>query len=95
LGFIASGIISSGEESIEEVPKISPDFILMDIKLKGKIDGIHAAEHIPSIFITAYSDEKTLKRIQRNDLFYTISKPFSEYELSDTINKTRDKFSLS
>jgi len=73
----------------------------MDIKLKGKIDGIHAAEriyskyHIPSIFITAYSDEKTLKRIQRNDLFYTISKPFSEYELSDTINKTRDKFSLS
>ncbi len=73
----------------------------MDIKLSGKIDGIHAAKriyskyNIPSIFITAYSDEKSLKRIKGNDLFYAISKPFSEYELYDTINKTREKFRLS
>ncbi len=98
LGYLASGIISSGEESIEQVPKIIPDFILMDIKLSGKIDGIYAAKkiyskyHIPSIFITAYSDEKTLERINGDDLFYSIRKPFSEYELSDIIKKTREKF---
>ena len=101
LGFFTSGIISSGEESIKKVANISPDFILMDIKLSGKIDGVRAAKRIyseysiPSIFITAYSDEKTLKRIKKNNMFYSISKPFSEYELSDTINKTRKKFCMS
>ncbi len=101
LGFFTSGIISSGEESIKKVPNISPDFILMDIKLSGKIDGVRAAKRIyseysiPSIFITAYSDEKTLKRIKKNNMFYSISKPFSEYEISDTINKTRKKFCIS
>jgi len=73
----------------------------MDIKLSGKIDGICAAKkiynkyNIPSIFLTAYNDEKTLKRIHENNLFYSISKPFTEYELSDTIKKTREKFGLS
>jgi len=101
LGFFILGIISSGEKSIEEVPKICPDIILMDIKLSGKIDGVKAAKriyskyNIPSIFITAYSDEKTLERIKGNDMFYSISKPFSEYELSDTINKTIEKFRMS
>jgi two-component system, response regulator PdtaR len=101
LGFSISGIFSSGEESIAKVPDISPDIILMDIKLNGKIDGICAAikiynkHNIPSIFLTAYNDEKTIKKMNKSDLFYSISKPFSEYELSDTIKRTQDKFGLS
>ncbi|HZX09718.1 MAG TPA: response regulator, partial [Acidobacteriota bacterium] len=101
LGFSISGIFSSGEESIAKVPLISPDIILMDIKLNGKIDGrcaaikIYNKYNIPSIFLTAYSDEKTLKRIHDDKLFYSISKPFSEYQISETIEKTREKFGLS
>jgi len=100
MGFFISGIVSSGEESIAKVPLVFPDFILMDIKLSGKIDGIYAAQkiynkyNIPSIFLTAYNDEKTLRRIHKNKLFFYISKPFSEYELSDTIKRTREKFDL-
>jgi CheY-like chemotaxis protein len=101
LGFSTSGIISSGEESIAKAPIICPDIILMDIKLSGKIDGICAAKkiynkyNIPSIFLTAYNDKKTLSRINENMKFYSINKPFSEYELSDTIKRTREKFGLS
>ncbi|MFO7980451.1 MAG: response regulator [Candidatus Aminicenantes bacterium] len=101
LGFSISGIFSSGEESIAKVPLMSPDIILMDIKLNGKIDGIYAAikiydkYNIPSIFLTAYNDEKTIKKMNKSDLFYSINKPFSEYELSDTIKKTQEKFGLS
>lgn len=100
LGFSISGIFSSGEESVAKIPNICPDIILMDIKLSGKLDGINAAKriynkyNIPSIFLTAYNDEETIKRIHENDLFYSISKPFSEYQISDTIERTREKFGL-
>ncbi len=100
LGISISGIVSSGEESIKKVPQVRPHFILMDIKLNGKMDGIHAAEKIyykykiPSIFLTAYGDELTLKRIRETKLFYFITKPFSEYEITQSINKTRKKFDL-
>lgn len=101
MGFSISGILSSGEESIAKIPDICPDIILMDIKLSGQIDGICAAKkiydqyNIPSIYLTAYNDEKSLKKMKERDLFYFIIKPFSEYELSDTIKRTQDKFGLS
>jgi|Deesub1362B_J571_1020462.scaffolds.fasta_scaffold00006_228 CheY-like chemotaxis protein len=93
LGCLVVKIVSSGEESIEAARKYSPDVILMDIKLKGKIDGIKAAEiiyqrwKIPIIYISAYSDFQSLQRMNRIKNFGYLNKPFAEYELKSFLDK--------
>ena len=60
LGYKISGVVSSGEDSIKKASNMLPDLILMDIKLKGKIDGVRAANQIyeslriPVVYLTAY-----------------------------------------
>lgn len=83
-------IASSGEEAILKAEAENPDLILMDIVLKGKIDGITAAEHItqfaiPVVFLTVHADEKTLKRAKMAEPFGYILKPFEERELHAAI----------
>ena len=94
LGFTITGVTAFGEESIELASSSLPDLVLMDIKLKGKMDGISAAEqiykrfNIPVIYLTALGDENTLKRVSGMQPFGFIGKPFEENELMDTINRT-------
>ena len=63
-GYSVPCMAASGEDAISFIDKCQPDLILMDIVLKGKIDGIEAAKTIrdnygiPVIYLTAYSDEK-------------------------------------
>lgn len=84
-------IISSGEEAIENTLQISPDLVLMDIVLRGEVDGIKAAQvikdkyNIPVVYLTAYSDEKTLKRAKITGPFGYIIKPFEDRELHSAI----------
>ena len=90
-GYKVCGVVSSGEECIESTSKTNPDLILMDIKLKGKMDGVSAAKHIqslfniPVIFLTAYGDKGTLKRVDKTKPFGYIHKPFEETELRTEI----------
>jgi CheY-like chemotaxis protein len=97
LGYMVSAIVSSGEESIQKASKMKPDLVLMDIKLKGSIDGVSAGEeiykqfHIPIVYLTAYSDQATINRIHNgnNDSPSTvINKPFDEGELQTVIDDT-------
>jgi len=91
LGFSVSSIVSSGEEAINKVKKKSPDLVLMDIVLKGEMDGIEAAKqikerfHIPVVYLTAYADKKLLERVKITEPFGYIVKPFEERELHTTI----------
>jgi PAS domain S-box-containing protein len=91
VGYPSSFIAQSGEEAIKKAIEIRPDLILMDIMLKGHIDGIQAAEHIREIFdvsiiyLTAYSDDKTLERAKKTEPSGYILKPFVESELRTTI----------
>ncbi|MDP3483900.1 MAG: response regulator, partial [Methanobacteriaceae archaeon] len=91
LGYEVSATVSSGEKAIEMAEKTKPDIILMDIVLKGNIDGIEAAEvigekfKIPIVYLTAYSDEKTLKRAKYTGPFGYIIKPFEDRELHSVI----------
>ncbi len=61
-------VLASGEKAIEAIKECTPDLVIMDIMLKGKLDGIQTAEiihrryNIPVIYLTAYSDKKTLGR---------------------------------
>lgn len=91
LGYFVSAIASSGEESIELASALLPDLILMDIKLRGRLDGISAAEEIyqrlgiPVIFISAYGEDSLQKQMNGSNDFKYIRKPFLEWELRDTV----------
>ncbi|MDP3623471.1 MAG: response regulator, partial [Methanobacteriaceae archaeon] len=91
LGYTVMSIASSGEEAIEKTKKYKPDLVLMDIVLKGKMDGVEAAQviqeefDIPIVYLTAYSDEKTLGRAKLTGPFGYIIKPFEDRELHSAV----------
>ena len=93
-----TGIVTSGEDAIQFVRNNVPDLILMDIQLKGKLDGIETAAllkdlfDIPVIYLTAYSDEKTLTRAKITEPFGYVVKPFEEKELYGSIEMALYKF---
>ena len=97
LGYKVSAIVSSGEESIQKASKMKPDIVLMDIKLKGSLDGVSAGQEIfkqfqiPIVYLTAYSDQATINRInsgKNSNPSTVINKPFDEGELQTIINNT-------
>ena len=91
LGYGISSITASGEEAIEKVKKDKPDLVLMDIMLKGDINGIEAAKkiksdfNIPVIYLTAYTDKQILEQAKIAEPFGYIVKPFEDRELYSTI----------
>jgi PAS domain S-box-containing protein len=82
-----SMIASSGEEAIKKAVEFHPDIVLMDIMLKGGMDGIEAAGEIkksmdiPIVYLTAYSDETTIERAKITQPFGYLIKPFQPREL--------------
>ncbi|MBU4534699.1 MAG: PAS domain S-box protein [Euryarchaeota archaeon] len=85
--FQVTGIASSGDEAVEMALNTRPDVILMDIILKGDLDGISAANiilqnfEVPIIYLTAYADEKTMDRARLTEPQNYIVKPFDDMEL--------------
>ncbi|MEH2372987.1 EAL domain-containing protein [Nostoc sp.] len=96
-GYTVFGLADSGEEAIEKAADNSIDLVLMDIILKGKMDGVEAAQiiyknfDIPVIYLTVDSDEKTLERAKVTNPFGYIIKPFKEKELKVNIEITLSK----
>ncbi len=99
-GYDIPATTSTGEEAIQLVAELRPDLVLMDIKLSGKMDGVAAAEHIrthfdiPVIYLTAYTDDKTIKRAKITEPFGYVVKPFSDKELCSTIEMALYKYEL-
>lgn len=91
LGYVVAGIANSGDGAIVKATEIRPDLVLMDIVLKGAVDGIDAAEkisailNIPVIYLTAHADESTLQRAKLTEPFGYIVKPFRERDLQIAI----------
>jgi len=91
LGYRITDIVYSGEEAIQSATRLRPDLVLMDVNLQGEIDGITAAEEIrsrfqiPVVYLTAYADENTLRRVNSTKPFGYIVKPFEEKNLHTTI----------
>ncbi len=87
LGYVVSGMASSGEEAVKKAEEIHPDLVLMDIVLEGKMDGVESASiiryrfDIPVVYLTAYSDKKTLERAKVTEQFGYILKPFEDREV--------------
>ncbi|MBW7867418.1 MAG: response regulator [Brumimicrobium sp.] len=91
LGYIIAGASATGERAIELAAEEHPDIVLMDIMLKGDMNGIEAAEvikrehHIPVIFLTAYADDATLSKAKITEPYGYIIKPFKEIDLHTSI----------
>jgi PAS domain S-box-containing protein len=91
LGYGVAATASSGEEAVALAVRTRPDLVLMDIMLKGTVDGIEAAKQIraaleiPIVYLTAYADENTLQRSKVAEPFGYILKPFEERELRTTV----------
>ena len=87
IGYSDTEAAFSAEEALEKIKECSPDLILMDIGLKGEIDGIEAAKiikekhNIPVAFLTGYADENTLGRAKSAEPVGYIIKPIDENEL--------------
>ncbi len=82
LGYSVVATAASGEEAVQKVAELRPDLVLMDIRLSGEVDGVRAAEairrgrDIPVIYLTAHSDEETLRRAKATAPFGYLLKPF-------------------
>ena len=81
------GLASTGREAITLAEAEQPDIILMDIWLAGPMSGIEAARQIrqrldiPIVFVTAHSDESTLRQAQGAQPYGFVLKPFDQNDL--------------
>lgn len=100
LGYSVPSIASTGEEAVKKAEITSSDLVLMDIMLKGDMDGIEAAEKIrelydiPVIYLTAYADDKILERAKLTQPYGYISKPFKEKDLRTNIEMALHKHKM-
>ena len=90
-GYKVTGIASSSDQVLEKVEIEKPDLVLMDIKIKGTLDGIDTADlirgkyNLPIIYLTSYTDEETFNRAKMTEPFGYLIKPFETKELTRII----------
>src|SRR5262245_6439330 len=86
-GYTPIGPVATGDEAVKKASESHPDVVLMDIVLKGPVDGISAAaqisdsQNIPVIFLTGHADKPTLERAKITEPSGYILKPFEESQL--------------
>lgn len=91
LGYEPVKIVDNGEDAIKYTEILKPDVVLMDIIIKGDIDGIKAAEEItskfsvPIIYTTGCSDSETVERAKKTKYIAYILKPYDINILEKTI----------
>ncbi|MBW4535419.1 MAG: EAL domain-containing protein [Pleurocapsa minor HA4230-MV1] len=96
-GYNVIKIVSNGQAAIDCVNLEQPDLVLMDIAIKGEIDGIETASQIksisdvPIIFTTAYANNETLDRAAETGCYGYLIKPYKEEELKATVKMTLSK----
>ncbi len=93
MGYGVIGIVNNGRDAIKKAQLYEPDVVLMDITLKGKMNGLEAAREIeknndiPVIFITAHTDRSTLDSARETSSHGIFTKPFSDDELQAAIQQ--------
>ena len=94
LGYEVTGIITRGEEALMHFRQNKPDIVLLDIQLKGDLDGIETAKlmqkesEIPIIYLTANADEAHFNKAKSTNPYAFISKPFKKLDLQRAIELT-------
>lgn len=91
LGYDVVGMATRGEDAVQRAAELQPELILMDVRLAGSLDGIQAAEiihrsrDVPVVYLTAHSDNETLRRAAATAASGYLVKPFKSPELRCTI----------
>ena len=99
-GYEVVGVFDSGEQAVKAAELHRPSLVLMDIKLKGEMNGITAAQQIrerlriPVIFLTAYADEGTLQKAKLAEPYGYILKPFEALELRAAVEVALHRSSM-
>lgn len=93
LGYRVADTAATGEQAIQIAANAQPDLVIMNIQLKGSIDGIEAARiirsrfDIPVIYLSAFSDDATLLRAKASGANGYIVKPYDREELKLVIEQ--------
>jgi transcriptional regulator with GAF, ATPase, and Fis domain/AmiR/NasT family two-component response regulator len=94
IGYEVTSIVDTGKKAIEKAELDKPDIVLMDIKIKGKMDGVEAAKiiwsrfAIPIVFTTAYLGKQRIENSKITAPFGHVLKPIQERELRLSIEMT-------
>lgn len=100
LGYEITGILPRGEEVLAQIQTDLPDIVLLDIRLKGEMDGIGTAHEIqrhfdiPIIYLTANTDEAHFNQAKETHPYAFISKPFKKLDLQRAIALVLERLSL-
>lgn len=100
MGYRICGIAASGQEAISLARQHKPRLVLMDIVIQGEMDGIETARHvgrgmhIPVVFLTSYSDARTVERAAQTAPYGYLTKPFQTKELRAVIEVALYKATL-
>ena len=87
MGYTVTAVVSSAADAIREAERNSSDLIIMDIHIRGDMDGVDAARtirqrfNIPAVYLTAHADAETLSRAKMAEPLGYIIKPFKIQEL--------------
>lgn len=98
LGYNVCATVEDGLDAIKKTAELEPDLVLMDIHLRGRMNGIEAAKeiydrfHIPSIYLTANSDLNTFEKAKSTEPLAYLNKPFRPRELHNTIELTLARY---
>ncbi|HMT10505.1 MAG TPA: PAS domain S-box protein [Ignavibacteria bacterium] len=98
LNYEVVGIASKGEAALSMIEETNPGLILMDITLKGDLDGIDTAlilrrtHNIPVVYLTAHSDDETIERSKQTDPYGFLLKPLNERDLNSCIRLALYRF---
>lgn len=92
-GYEIQSIEDSAENALEKIKLEKPDLVLIDIQLFGKMDGIKLTEqiakidHIPVIYVTAYTEKKVIDRAMKTKPRAYIMKPILDEDLVDAVKE--------
>ena len=92
LGYMVTSIVATGQEAIDQAASDQPDLILMDIMLKGEMNGIEAArqiarkQRIPVIYLTAFDNQYLVEQAKQTENYGYLLKPFKDRELHIAID---------
>ena len=101
LGYEVTGIVPRGEEALVHLKEQTPDILLLDINLKGELDGVETAKemqkthNVPIIYLTANTDDANFNRAKETHPYAFITKPFKKLDLKRAIELTLSQLQSS